>query len=355
MSYNRVLNSYPEYKQALIEALVHASEFPSYEDTTKQVSLQAAEEAHDPLLALFTQREFNDVETIMELQYRRFGRIDEGLFWSALAYVSAHVEAAPSDELHALFAKASLHTSHIPEDHVFRQWHDVHMEYFAEPIAYISSFLSKEARQYSNDELCIVLNQVLVWNGLAKRGWVALPNPRTNFISIARGKRQIFVGPSNVRLGPKRLTGLLLHEVYIHALWKEYYKDHDTNTEEGIGTLVEQLTLSNFHPLRMYRFLAICLAVGVDGTKRSMREVYELLVEMRQKLHPQEAVGSARLFVAKEVVRVFRNLPPEVPGFVYIRDKIYLEHSSDIWSKLTADVASRERYAQLVAPWEEKI
>jgi len=214
--------------------------------------------------------------------------------------------------------------------------------------------LPKDTREYDTRELVQIVTDALKWSGLYTQGWRVAHNHRTNFVSIAKKDKKILIGPSRVRLSSRRLVGLLLHEIYIHALWANRHNnaDRDTSIEEGIGTLVEQLTLTTFYPLRMYRFMAICFAIGMDGTPRDMRQTFEILMQVRKVLAVNESDEAARLFIAKEVVRVFRNLPPDIPGLVYIRDKHYLEHNAAIWSTLTEGEPSLKRYVSLVAPWE---
>jgi hypothetical protein len=348
--YNRALNSSSEYKQTLIEALVINRPFPPFNETTSVTDMQ------DPLLALFEKRDFKDSSRIMQLQYDTFGSIDTTLFWETIAFIASQGTFAATSPFSVLIRQANARASRIPTGPQFAEWHRLHETYFKDAIACFDTLVKNGVYQYKQTELEEIFKAALAWSGLHDEGWQVEPSDRTNFISIAKNRKAVLIGPSSVRLGSKRLVGLLLHELYIHAYWAEHYKDtlgRDTSSEEGIGTLVEQLTLDAFSPLRMYRFLAICFAVGVDGIPRDMRQTFELLVEVRRALAPHDRPEIVRTFVAKEVARVWRSLPPDKPGLVYIRDKHYLEHNATIWSTLTAGEPSMERYVALVAPWEK--
>jgi hypothetical protein len=352
--YNNVLNNLPKYKHDLVEALVMGSDFPFSNVISGSIALQAARDENDPLLGLFERRDFRDVAKIMQLQVQRFGAIDTELFWSVIAYVAAHGRIGEASSLAELARRSAVHVSHIPDDATFMGWHHLHAEYFKDALHYFDSLVPRGVNEYDADQLSGIFTAALEWSGLQGKGWGVALNQRTNFISIAKREKKILIGSSRVRLADRRLVGLLIHELYIHAMWVEHHEEErrDTSVEEGIGTLMEQLTLTTFYPLRMYRFLAICFAAGVDGVVRDMRQTYELLVEVRRVLSLNDDTDTIRRFVAKEVVRVFRNLPPDVLGLVYIRDKHYLEHNAAIWGTLTEGEPTMKRFVSLVAPWE---
>lgn len=350
-SYNNVLNNNSKRKHALIEALVAGVDLPANDFELNEV-LQG--DTEDSLLSLFAQRDFSDVKKVMELQSQKFGVIDKELFWSVIAYVAAHGQLSEGTQLEELAQRAAAHVSHIPDDRIFAKWHEFYGAYFKDALHYFDTIVPSGLKEYEPLQLQIIFEAALEWSGLSKKGWRVMQNHRTNFVSIAKSDKKILIGSSRIRLSRQRLIGLLVHELYIHATWSEYYGEgeRDTSREEGIGTLMEQLTLNAFQPLRMYRFLAICFAVGIDGVKRDMRQTFDLLVEVRRALTPSEADEIRRRFIAKEVVRVFRNLPADIPGLVYIRDKHYLEHNAAIWSKLTEGAPTMKRFTSLVAPWE---
>jgi hypothetical protein len=290
----------------------------------------------------------------MSLQYDRFGALNEKLFWSVVNFIKAKAGDRPIDGLPVHSGGLNEH-SFAPNNELFAKLRGIHYQYYKQFINYAESIVPVGVSNYSNTQLTNIINKVLVHEKLNTAGWSAVSNSNTNFISIARRKKQILVGSDGLSFSRQRMIGLLIHEVAIHAKWAEYYPvNHEVGLEEGVGTLTEQLQLKEYHPLRLYRFLAIYLAAGIDGRARNIREVYQLLLNIRKALKPNENEDKSKLFVAKEVARVYRNLPLDKPGLVYIRDKQYLEYNAVIWDRLHASVPSLSDYEKLVSPWRSK-
>lgn len=346
--YNALLNISNDYKNDMLHALVAGGDLP------QAINKRRSTAYDDELMDILAKRDFLDVERIMDLQYDYFGSLNEELFWSAVNYVAQHVRGETGSELTTLLQARRGHLAHIPGENLFVDYKRMFEMYFNDYITFCESIIAPGVSQYTSSELRAVFDAVLEWKGLSEKGWRTSIFDRTNFVSIAKSRKKVLIGAAQVQLSRSRLIGLIIHEIGIHIMWSEHNVKADTNHEEGIGTLVEQLMLSKFYPLRMYRFLAICLAVGVDGRQRNMREVYDLLYDIRKILRPDEPTQKAKEFVAKEVLRVYRSLPPTIPGLVYIRDKNYMENNSAIWSSLARKSVTLERFTRLVAPWKEE-
>jgi hypothetical protein len=346
--YNAVLNTTAGYRHDTIRALIEGRTLQAQTDVKKPSDFG------DELVDILASRDFDDVERIMRLQYERFGQLDAMLFWSAMSYVARHNNNGKvGDELQALLQESLRHPAHIPGEDLFNNVKAFCNEYFSDYIEFCNKLIAPGVSTYTSSELCRIFDAVLEWKGYAKKGWHASLFGKTNFVSIAKSKKKILIGGSHVHLSRSRLIGLIIHEIGIHITWYEHGAEGDTDREEGVGTLVEQLMLSEFHPLRMYRFLAICLGAGVDGKQRDMRQVYDLLCDIRRLMRPEEPTQKVKEFVAKEVLRAYRSLPPTTLGLVYIRDKNYMENNSAIWSDLSGQNVTREHFIGLVAPWKE--
>jgi hypothetical protein len=344
--YNALLNSSHTYRKDVLQALVTGGDLPQAIDKKRST-------VHDDeLMNVLAERDFIDVERVMNLQYDCFGPLDEELFWLALNYVMQHGQGEMSISLMALVKSSRGDIVHIPGEDLFADYKRIFKAYFNDYIMFCRSLIAPGVSLYTSSELCAIFDAVLKWKGLSERGWRTSVLSRTNFVSIAKSRKKVLIGVAQVRLSRPRLIGLIIHEIGIHVMWSEHNVKTDTNYEEGVGTLVEQLMLNGFYPLRMYRFLAICLAAGVDGEKRIMRETYDLLYDIRRLLRPDESTQKAKEFVAKEVARVYRSLPSNIPGLVYIRDKNYMENNSAIWSSLAKESARSELFTKLVAPWK---
>lgn len=351
MSYNKILNPTHEYKLQLIEALVQGAPLP---DINTPTSIQEA--TTDPLLDHFSKWQHDDVAATMKLQYDRFGPLQEELFVAIIAYIRIQIDERDplAKSLAHITCNYSVVSSLVPTKDLFQEWRKAQAEYYGPVISFLDGIIPKNSTTFTSAQIVEILNKMLEFAGLAKEGWHAATFTRTNLVSVAKSRKRLSVAPHTVKLSKSRLIGLIIHEVYIHALWLEQgIHSVDAANEEGTGMLVEQLSLHVFHPLRFYRYLAICFAAGLDGKPRDARQVYELLCMIRSALKPREDTMTSRYFVAKELVRVYRNLPTNLAGLVYIRDKIYVENNAKLWSKLATEEPTQENYSQIVKPTRE--
>lgn len=331
MSYNSIINPTEAYRTALTEALVNGSELPAIDRQ------QYEQEAYEDELLQAVVAPSIDAEELMALQKKYFGDIDSGVFASVMAYVDNNMV-----------------DSYAPDAQTFQRWHDIHERFYADVIHEINEMTSPGTKERTSAELVEIFTHALQVTGLDQKGWRVILGGKVNLVGVASAKKRIIVTKRNVILSRKRLIGVVIHEVGIHALFAEYHAHRDRDVEEGLGTLVEQLTLSTFHPLRLYRYLAISFAIGMDGTKRTARDTYELLVDMRRQLRPDESVDSSRRFIATELIRAYRTLPTDTPGIVYMRDKKYIEHNAKLWSTLRREAPTLENYQKLVEPWRNE-
>lgn len=342
-SYNYLLNNTATRRDELVSALVSGNPLP----VTNSAILRKNNLKSATLIEIFEARDFDNIDHIMNLQTKQFGPINEDLFWLVVHY---------SNDIKENNGNVTIKNLLIPSRKVFKQWNQYHEEYFAGFIAKANELIVHNRGSYTNKELRRIIDGLLQFTANDKNGWTVNNYYATNLISVAKKKKRILVGPEKIKLSKKRLIGLLLHEIAIHVEWAEHPNHRQSiGGEEAVGTLVEQLSLSSYHPLRLYRFMAICFAVGVDGTPRAMRETYNKVFELRRILKPKESKSTSERYVAKEVVRVFRNLPPDKPGLVYIRDKQYFEHNIELWSSLMKQTPGIEAYELIVKPWKEHL
>lgn len=192
--------------------------------------------------------------------------------------------------------------------------------------------------EYSAHTLCGLLNKLLEFYGLDKLGWKATIGKETDKVSVNRLQLEIKVSSTNFRFSRPRMAGLLLHEIGAHILAhpnilvnKKKYSVSPRALEEGLGVFLEQLMLRQPHHMRVYRYLAIGLALGVDGTPRDMKQVFEILWRLRYLNRQSSSVEYAKDYAIKEILRVFRGIPPTATGVVLTKDKVYLEGNHFIW------------------------
>lgn len=192
--------------------------------------------------------------------------------------------------------------------------------------------------EYSARTLCSLLNRLLQFYELDKLGWKAAIGKETDKVSVNRLQLEIRVSSSDFRFSRPRMAGLLLHEIGAHILAhpnilanEKKYSAPPRVIEEGLGVFLEQLMLRQPHYMRVYRYLAIGLALGIDGTPRDMKQVFEILWRLRYLNRQSSSIEYAKDYAIKEILRVFRGIPPTTTGVVLTKDKVYLEGNHFIW------------------------
>jgi hypothetical protein len=86
------------------------------------------------------------------------------------------------------------------------------------------------------------------------------------------------------------------------------------------------------------RYLAACLAVGMDGAERDFRSVYTLMLDYyTMRSGGEQARASTNLArTAWDVcVRIFRGTTGQTVGTIFTKDIVYLEGNIGIWELLT--------------------
>lgn len=105
--------------------------------------------------------------------------------------------------------------------------------------------------------------------------------------------------------------------------------------EEGLAGYVQQQVEGATEYYGFDRYLAICLALGMDGETRDFRGVYSVMYHY-YTLISSAGVTKARIEnAAWEVcVRIFRGTTGEAQGMAYTRDLVYFEGNVGIWKLL---------------------
>lgn len=126
--------------------------------------------------------------------------------------------------------------------------------------------------------------------------------------------------------------------------------------EEGIATYSEQVLDGTRHFAGGFGYLAVGWAFGLDGTKRTFRQLYEVLrpymlvSSIEHALSYDEPVDIERFAHASErrawarCVRIFRGTSGTTPGACFTKDVVYLEGNIAIWQLVSADPSWPERF-----------
>ncbi len=156
----------------------------------------------------------------------------------------------------------------------------------------------------------------------------------------------------------ERVRALVAHEIATHALRRENGAQSPLGllgvglagylrAEEGIATYREQLEGGARHFAGTFGYLAVSWAYGLDGTPRSFRQLFTLLVPylfvsyLEHALsydEPVDLVELERRVVRNawaRCVRVYRGTTGATPGCCFTKDIVYLEGNIAIWQLVT--------------------
>lgn len=106
--------------------------------------------------------------------------------------------------------------------------------------------------------------------------------------------------------------------------------------EEGLASYVQQQIEGANEYYGFDRYLAISLAMGLDGTPRDFRSVFCLMFDYYTLTTPKSVRSHAALeHAAWEVcLRIFRGTTGGAKGLVYTRDHVYFEGNVGVWKLL---------------------
>ena len=185
-------------------------------------------------------------------------------------------------------------------------------------------------------------------------GWRIMIDPtgyRARFSVLPN--RKIINIPSDEHLGGRaypltenRALAIAEHEIGVHVrrafeggrqrlLLLSSGLDGYLRGEEGLASYVQQQIEGAAEYYGLDRYLAIGVAIGMDGIKRDFRSVYAVVRDYYTLYFPPEASGQRIALLAWELsVRVFRGTSGQSPGLVYTRDQVYFEGNVGIWELL---------------------
>lgn len=103
--------------------------------------------------------------------------------------------------------------------------------------------------------------------------------------------------------------------------------------EEGVATYAQQCVEGADEYYGFERYLALCLARGVDGIPRDFRGVFEGIVLYYRLLGADQEHAQEVAFTVTQ--RIFRGTSGRTPGVVYTRDLAYMEGNIGMWDLLT--------------------
>lgn len=360
----RITLSTLERRNKSIRAL--EKEFGDFDDPSFQQWLKFKQQESELLSSVRTLQQTRDSTQFLQKSYQIYGSYDQSIFAMALQYSLAIAEKADKhatmlSDVKKLFTPVVVEPTHQKIDPVkFDVYRQNMALYFAKSIDTLYQLgIRHERFPISARRLQILFDALLDSSGAKQRGWnTKIIDHHTDRISVNPLSKQVNIANKDFFLRPRRLLGLLLHEVGIHVSRKENKQGFaavvpvvtpsDVMREEGLGVLVEQLCLQQFVPLRHFRYLAIGLAIGVDGRPRSLFDTYEVIWRLRYLTQKEISIERSKHFAAIETMRIFRGLAPDVPGAVLLRDMLYVKGNRAIWDYLMSAPATYDILAGLL-------
>jgi hypothetical protein len=224
-------------------------------------------------------------------------------------------------------------------------------KYATEHFAPLTALVNlQEEKVYTAPEIQVVFLQGLATLGFTE--WqVVISRSSKSAINTNNQQKTIFI-PEKREVDAETLRDLLVHEIGCHVSRQmngaklplkllSLGLAHYDNLEEGLATFSAQALHETFEDFAgAERTLSIGLALGLDGTPRDFRGVFEILVpyyQLMRHLDPTvDETGDELLLGAREAawlacVRTFRGTDCHTPGTCFTKDHIYREGNITAW------------------------
>lgn len=207
-------------------------------------------------------------------------------------------------------------------------------------------------------------------------GWqaiIAQPGERITF-NVNQDKKVLCI-PHNEDIKHRkypltkvRVDALIAHEIGTHIVRRQNGEQSPLsllgtglsgylNGEEGIATYREQCVRGATQFSGSLGYLGISWVVGLDGTPRSFRGLYVIMVPylflsvIEQTFMSQLSLDldmieeNVKRNAWARCVRIFRGVTGMSPGHCFTRDIIYLEGNIGIWQLLEADPSFEQNFS----------
>jgi hypothetical protein len=216
----------------------------------------------------------------------------------------------------------------------------------------------KDEGEFSSYEIAWAFHGAL--HEFAESGWRVTKDAggSSTAVHVSQEKKEVVV-PEGRQVKVSKLMALIAHEIGTHVARMENGKrsrlklleiglDRSLKGEEGIARYEEQKILGANDFAGFDGHLAISLARGVDGKKRTFREVFNILrdynfINSKKEIH--EAWNSAQDSAWKWCVRTFRGSSCTAPGVCFNKDIVYREGNIGVWNVINDDPEEEKRFS----------
>lgn len=201
---------------------------------------------------------------------------------------------------------------------------------------------------YAPEDVQLIFENIL--QRMEAAGWTVVLHPVQRFMSINQKKKVVSIpAVTSQDYTHKRLQALIAHELGTHVqrrLNGERSKflllstgfDRYLAGEEGVATVREQAISGDFSTERwLERHVAIGMTLGLDGTKRDFREIFEVMwryyyLDLRRGGESHDnALIISRNKSYDRCVRTFRGTDGNSRGYCYTKDIDYAEGNIGVW------------------------
>lgn len=161
---------------------------------------------------------------------------------------------------------------------------------------------------------------------------------RSNSISVRHKNKKVVI-PRGRRLTRSQALALAEHELGVHIRRREHGEatnlallgvglDGFLIGEEGLAKYYEKKVYAGAINSSLKSYLLTALTLGVDGKKRSFREIYticELIFKSMKGVYFLTEVNSSKHYAWGKTARLFRGATGQTPGVCSRRQLVYLE------------------------------
>ncbi|HVI69232.1 MAG TPA: tyrosine/phenylalanine carboxypeptidase domain-containing protein, partial [Magnetospirillaceae bacterium] len=275
-----------------------------------------------------------DSAAFMTAQKTLYGNVEPDLFWFSMRELVKKADmgvleqdtSSSARELIALFARAEHEAGaeHPAEIHPT-------VRALFEPLLKIDEIT--KAIKPRPDGLIDMVDMFTAALRIYKvQGWRVVHRPTAPNLAVNKAAREVIVGDGHRFLPTKTALTKTFHEIGVHvqrshsrssvALYNAGLPHYRT-FEEGLACVMADIQQSEVHVNGQRLYAGIGLAIGVDGTPRDFRGVFELLwrIDVTKGDDPLQA----RKVAYKRCRRLFRGAHTATKGNCHIRDKAYVE------------------------------
>ncbi len=203
-----------------------------------------------------------------------------------------------------------------------------------ETITEIKSITKREinipaGEKFNSEEMRKIFSNALIEYNIDEK-WQVEIHPDYEGFTIDPSTKRVYI-PNNKEYSSARVQRLIPHEIGVHVQRKQNNDRNATlrilkrncfsnTSEEGLATLVETVLNLN-KPDQYISFMSIGLVLGLDGTKRDFRDLYELLINIYYLKDDDYKTDDAWT----SCIKTFLGTDYNTKGVCYFRRKGYLQ------------------------------